>query len=177
MEPLEDRRLLAFSATFSSGALTVTSSDNVDITFSTVYESSEQRVKINGSDPSTGPLAAANVNSISVSDSTHSHTVDLSTVTATYYTSLTSVTINGSGGNDSILGTAFADTINGGAGNDDVTLGSGLNTYLYAPGSGDDSIAGSAGSFPNVDVVEIQGSASEDEVVTSDGELPAMARN
>src|SRR2546428_4087755 len=65
-------------------------------------------------------------------------------------------TINGTEGNDSIVGTADADVINGLGGNDNIQAGDGSDTVIG--GAGNDTISGNGG----VDWVE--GGAGNDEV-------------
>ncbi len=67
---------------------------------------------------------------------------------------LTSLTINGGAGNDTIFGGDGADLLNGGDGNDSVTggrgndialLGSGDDTFVWNPGDGSDIVEGQGG--------------------------------
>ena len=49
-------------------------------------------------------------------------------------------TLMGGDGADILNGDGGADTLNGGAGNDDLTGGAGIDTFVFAPGNGDDVI-------------------------------------
>jgi Ca2+-binding RTX toxin-like protein len=98
-------------------------------------------VKVNNADPTTGgPKACSAIISIAVtaSSSTGNNTIDLAGVntTAGFAAALDAkVTVDGGGGNDSIIGSAFKDSITGGAGNDTIT-----------GGGGDDAIDGGDGT-------------------------------
>ena len=57
-------------------------------------------------------------------------------------------------GNDSIVGFAAADTLNGGAGNDTLRGGAGADTYVFAAGSGVDTIIDGGDGATNVLVLD-----------------------
>jgi hypothetical protein len=102
-------------------------------------------VLINGvANTSFGTVAANRVQAIVVTGGAGGNRIDLSGVTTAAFPGVTSVTINGAGGNDTILGSDFNDTILGGDGNDLIT-GRGGNDNLNGQ-AGNDSLVGANGN-------------------------------
>ncbi|MCX7421788.1 MAG: calcium-binding protein, partial [Planctomycetia bacterium] len=86
---------------------------------------------------------AKNINSLTVTGNSLGNNLNLSGVTTGAFANLTSVSVDGGAGNDSITGSAFADRLTGGLENDTL-LGQGGNDSLTG-GSGDDSLVGGIG--------------------------------
>lgn len=171
VEPLEDRMVFALDASFASGALTIVSDVDQDITVSlvstlqgsqTVYE-----VKVNGVNPARsggGVTLATEVTGISVTDSDFANKINLSAVRADRFVNIPSssvVTIHAGGGNDTVWGTAFADSILAGDGDDTIDASYGNDTVFGGEGNdrlktkdftdggeghGDDSLVGGGGN-------------------------------
>jgi Ca2+-binding RTX toxin-like protein len=83
------------------------------------------------------------------------------------------LTIDGGGGNDTLVGSDQADTLLGGSGNDTVTggrgndvaqLGSGNDTFIWNPGDGSDTVDGQGGS----DTLQFNGSNIGEKISISD---------
>lgn len=134
-ELLESRRLLAVSSVFNNGVFTV-SSDAAD-SISISVEAGD--VKINGSDPGSGPLSASLIEDLVVVGGPGANVISLSGVKPSDFTSLTSVEVNGNGGNDIIFDSDFSDKIFGGD-DDDVFLISRTGNDTVYGGGGDDDI-------------------------------------
>jgi Ca2+-binding RTX toxin-like protein len=120
-------------------------------------------VRVNGSDPSTGPEACANITGIVVHGGRGRDTIDLSAVDASAFPSLANVFLNGGPDRDRLFapgvgatlqGGSDADTLRAGAGTDDLRGGEGRDllrevantdftiTDTAIIGSGQDSYAG-----------------------------------
>ncbi|MBI5757253.1 MAG: tandem-95 repeat protein [Planctomycetales bacterium] len=145
VERLEDRTLLSVTTNFAAGALTI-SSDGADAM--SVASNGSNEVTINGStiDPGGGNLLASAVTSLSVTGGPGGNNIDTSGVTIAVFTALTSVTLDGAGGNDTITGSEFGETLIGGSGNDVLIGGAGNDTYQFAAGYGTDTITEAAAS-------------------------------
>jgi Ca2+-binding RTX toxin-like protein len=128
------------------------------------------QVKVNGADPLSGAAASATIDSIAVTGGPGANNIDLKGVNATAFPLLTSVTVDGGGGNDTINGSQLADVLDGGAGNDqiigddnpqntfDVMRGqAGDDTLVWNPGDDDDINEGGAGD----DTSEVNGGGKE----------------
>ncbi|MHC4875061.1 MAG: peptidylprolyl isomerase [Planctomycetota bacterium] len=171
LESLDSRLLLTVMTTFDAGVLTVTS-DASDVISIAANGSGE--VTVNGdNDPAmTGPISASAVTAIQVTGGDGDNPIDLSGVTGTDFTSLTSVDIDGGSGADTITGSDFADTIDGGDDNDSISGGDGDDSIFG--GLGDDTIAGNAG----VDTIQgdTAGSIDDVTVMTNFGDIPIDLR-
>lgn len=100
-------------------------------------------VAINGTpDTSFGTVAANAVQGIVVNGGSSGNQIDLSEA-AGDFTALTGVTVNGNGGDDTILGSSYNDSIVGGAGNDSIDGGNANDTV--SGDAGDDSLSGAEG--------------------------------
>jgi Ca2+-binding RTX toxin-like protein len=155
--------LAAVTSTVVSGVLTV-SSDNAD-PITLVCDASF--VKINGTDPGSGAAACNTIISITVTGGPGDNTIDLSTVTAVDFSSLTSITLNGGNANDTITGSGLVDTLNGDGGDDtlvgakgDDTMngGAGNDTLIWNNGDNSDTMNGDG----DADQVAVNGAAVGD---------------
>ena len=63
--------------------------------------------------------------------------------------------IDGTNGDDTLVGTALNDIFYGGLGNDHFRSGAGSDTYMYASGDGNDYIDDESGSTTDVDVLKL----------------------
>lgn len=170
-ERLEDRTLLSAGTGCTSTTITVTASDSPVIgcfheangrLVLTLHEgvdvavtASDGQVEIwaNGMLESIpGLILAGDVQSIVVNGSPDDDLVDLSGVTPAAFTNLTGSTIRGGAGDDTLIGSAFADVIRAGRGNDSVLGGDGDDLLSGATGkdtllggNGDDRLFGGRG--------------------------------
>ena len=146
---------------FNGGVLTVNSNANDAIAITSVGG----LVKVGGGDPD-GAVNSADVTAIDVSGGPGANDINLAGVSGTAFTTLTSVTVDGGDGNDTINGSQLADELEGGVGDDriigdnnpagtkDESRGeSGNDTMVWNPGDGDDINEGGDGS----DTVEVNG--------------------
>ena len=115
-------------------------------------------VKINGADPGTGLAQCNGIIAINVTGGPGDNTIDLGTVTAVDFPTLTSVTLHGEGGNDTITGTGLVDTLNGDGGddtlvgakgNDIMNGGPGNDTLIWNNGDNSDIMNGADGTSVN----------------------------
>ncbi|MBC7815855.1 MAG: hypothetical protein IAG10_03030, partial [Planctomycetaceae bacterium] len=115
-ESLESRCYLSVSSVFDSmtNTLTITSDAKDAIK---VGANADGMVTVNKSAISPAVNASA-VQMLVVTGGAGANTIDLSAISTSVFTSLTSVTVNGGAGADRITGTALADNLNGGEGND-----------------------------------------------------------
>jgi Ca2+-binding RTX toxin-like protein len=167
--------LLAFpamaSATVTSsvnaqGVLTVTSdaSDGITIT------DDAGALKINGQNPGSGAATSASITSIQVTGDAGPNNINLAAVTGTAFTALTTVNVDGAGGNDVINGSQLADVLKGGPDNDriigddnqpgtddDMRGEAGNDTMVWNPGDDDDINEGG----PGTDTSEVNGGGKE----------------
>jgi Ca2+-binding RTX toxin-like protein len=156
-------------STVAAGALTVTGEGNDGVAITCLTN----QVKVNGQDPNSGAAACDAITSIAVTGGDGANVIDLSGVqdrddaVNTDYPAITSVTIDGAGGNDTITGTEHADTMRGGDGDDriigdenkaagsvDVFEGqAGDDTLVWNPGHDSDKMDGGDGA----DTIEMNG--------------------
>jgi Ca2+-binding RTX toxin-like protein len=94
------------------------------------------------------------------------NTIDVSSLSAADFPSLTSVFLNGGDGDDQMVGSSFADRMDGGGDSDDMKGGGG-NDELSA-GSGDDMLRGEDGADT------LNGGAGNDRLVASQGDTDRM---
>jgi Ca2+-binding RTX toxin-like protein len=168
--------LLAFpamaSATVTSAVnnnvLTVTSTAGEAITITN--DAATGQVKINGQNPNNGAAQSANLTAIQVTGDAGANNINLAAVTGTAFTALTSVNVDGAGGNDVINGSQLADVLKGGGANDriigddnqpgtrdDMRGEAGNDTLVWNPGDDDDINEGGPGS----DTAEVNGGGKE----------------
>jgi Ca2+-binding RTX toxin-like protein len=166
--------LLAFpamaSATVTSavngGVLTVTTDAGDPVTIT----DDAGALKINGQNPGSGAATSASITSIQVTGDAGPNNINLAGVNATAFTALTSVNVDGAGGDDIINGSQLADVLKGGGSNDriigdnnpagtddDMRGEAGNDTMVWNPGDGDDINEGGAGS----DTSEVNGGGKE----------------
>ena len=127
----------------------------------------------------TSTLDVANVENIVVTGSTGNDTISAGNGLAT----LTSLTIDGGAGNDTILGGDGNDTLIGGSGNDFVDgnrgndvadLGGGNDIFQWDPGDGSDVVEGGTGS----DTLQFNGSnVGEEMVLAANSDHALLTRN
>jgi Ca2+-binding RTX toxin-like protein len=96
---------------------------------------------------------------------------------------LTSLTIDGGGGDDNlrggdgddlIIGGGGNDTVAGGRGNDVAELGAGKDTFTWDPGDGSDTVDGQDGG----DVLDFNGSAANEKIdLSANGSLVRLSRD
>lgn len=146
------------SASFLTGVLTITSDDTVTLAADT---NNYVILTINGSSTPIEPTRSGGVHTnanevteISIVDTGIGKTIDLRSVTKTKFDSLTSTSITGGAGNDTIWGSYANDVIIAGNGDDSVDGGEGSDT-LYG-GAGNDILDGGEGTSstsPGNDVI------------------------
>ena len=157
------------SSTFdaATGTLTVASDAADGIAVTCVGA----QVKVNGNDPLASPLSCSAVVKLVVNGGPGDNTINLSGVTATDFTALTSSEAHGNGGNDAITGTDRADTLTGDAGHDrlvgfrggdQMVGGEGDDTMVWNNGDGSDVMDGQDGN----DTAEVNGAGAAGDVFT-----------
>jgi Ca2+-binding RTX toxin-like protein len=159
----------AVTSEVDAGVLTVESDAGDSITITCVGN----QVQVNGGNPDTGAAACDAITSIVVNGDDGANVIDLSGVADkddnvdTDYPAITSVTIDGRGGNDTITGSEHTDTMRGGDGADrivgdenkapgsfDVFEGqAGDDTLVWNPGHDSDKMDGGDGA----DTIEVNG--------------------
>ncbi|MHC4876750.1 MAG: leishmanolysin-related zinc metalloendopeptidase [Planctomycetota bacterium] len=146
-EGLETRALLSVSSLVIGGELSIIADgdDSVEVRTNPVDGVSLQVIE-NGLNASTvANVTVDQVTSISIRGGAGSNLIDLSGVDSTEFVNLTSVSISGNDGDDTIIGTADRDDIIlGGDGNDNITTGVGQN--LIDGGDGNDTITSGDGA-------------------------------
>jgi hypothetical protein len=101
-------------------------------------------VKVNGSDPGTGPAAANTITTIIVQAlGDFNNTVNLSSLSPADFTVLSSVSVDGGAGDDFLVGSQWGETLMGNSGSDTILGGGGHDLLQGDPG--DDIIFGGAG--------------------------------
>jgi uncharacterized repeat protein (TIGR01451 family) len=102
------------------------------------------RVTVNGG-PTDTSTACSSVTNLQVTASGNfTNTIDLTEVINPPFTALTSVTVNGGDGDDTITGSGFADNLQGGNGADTILGLAGADTM--SGGTGNDSLNGGTGA-------------------------------
>jgi Ca2+-binding RTX toxin-like protein len=127
------------------------------------------KVEVNGLTIAGNPDSGS-VTAIEVTGGPGDNNINLAGVNATGFAALTSITVDGAGGNDTINGSQLADELAGGDGDDriigddnqpgtrDVSLGqAGNDTLVWNPGDDDDINEGGAGN----DTAEVNGGGKE----------------
>lgn len=161
IETVESRTVPSMTSLFHAGALTITSNgaDNI-----IVSANAGGNVTLNDTQlmVNNAPVAANSVTSLDVVGGKGKNAIDLSGVTSTSFSALTTVKIEGGAGNDRIIGSGLNDSILGGGGNDTIKGGVGNDSLnggtgndvlngeagddLLIGGAGDDSLNGGAGA-------------------------------
>jgi len=147
VEALEQRTLLTVSSLLINGELNILSdgSDSITVRANPVDGTSLQVLENGVASTTVGGIPVTAISSIRIRGGSGPNLIDLSAVDSSVFVNLTSVSINGGDGNDTILGTANRnDTINGGDGHDSIVGGSGAN--LIDSGDGHDTVMGGGGN-------------------------------
>ena len=159
----------AVNSSVTNGDLVVSSTAADPIAITSVEVNGVQQVKVNGQDPGNGAAQSAAIDSIVVTGDAGANSIDLSGVDNPPFTTLASVSVDGGGGDDTIIGSKLADTINGGGGNDRITPDDNpQNTQDVARGdAGDDTMVWNGGDDNDVnvggadsDTTEVNGAAA-----------------
>jgi len=101
LERLEDRQLLAIvSAVDAQGALSVISDAADPIALGT---NSLGNVTVNGADPGTGAFPSATVTGVTIQGGPGANLIDFSAFQITNFPALTTLTVDGGGGNDELV--------------------------------------------------------------------------
>ncbi len=190
VQPLEERTLLTATALVLGTDLTVLTDADESISVGVNTTTGNAEVQIDGTVLASGStVAAGSLTSLTIQSGAGTNQIDLSGISASVFTSLTSISviagdgddtiiaasdvassISGDDGDDVITGSSAADTlmgndgndtIDGGAGNDDINAGDGDDSVTA--GTGDDTVVGDDGN----DVVF--GGAGNDSVVANNG--------
>ena len=153
LERLEDRRLLAIvSAVDAQGALSAISNAADPIALGT---NSLGNVTVNGADPGTGAFPSAKVTGIAIQGGPGANRIDFSAFQIANFSALTTLTVDGGGGNDELVapdastdfnvtapdagvlgGTAFGSlSISTFQEIPNLTGGTAANDFLFGPGA------------------------------------------
>ena len=172
-EVLEERALLSVSSLIINGELSILSddADSIEVRTNPIDGASLQVIENGVQSTTLGNVQVADVTSINIRGGSGANNIDLSGVAAADFTNLTSVSVTGGDGDDTILGTAdFNDSIIAGDGNDTVTVGIGA-TFVDG-GDGHDTITAADGD----DTIEggdghdmISAGIGNDSVLAGDG--------
>lgn len=179
LEHLEDRTLFSASVIFGSGELQILTDANETVL---VREdpANPGRVDVQIGTSTTAAttasslpdIATADVSTLTIITGAGDNTVDLSGVLTTAFTGLTSISVQGGNGNDTIIGSPdLAMSAEGQDGDDSITGGSAADTI--SGGDGSDTIAGQAGNDSinagdGADVVT--GDDGDDTIIADDGD-------
>ena len=176
----------AVNSSVTNGDLVVSSTAGDPIAITSVEVNGVQQVKVNGQDPGNGAAQSAAIDSIVVTGDAGANSIDLSGVDNPPFTTLASITVDGGGGNDTIIGSKLADTLNGGGGNDRITPDDNpQNTQDVARGdAGDDTMVWNGGDDNDVnvggadsDTTEVNGAAAGEEfTVKPSTAMPGFVR-
>ena len=156
---MEPRQLLSGSALFipATGELNIGLNSAESVRISAATGSVLVEVSTGGSSFTAltvlGTVPASSVRSIVVLGGDEANTINLNGVTSADFISLTSISIDGANGHDTIIGSPdFADSIIGGHGNDTIdgqggndTINGGDSNDSITGGTGDDSITAGDG--------------------------------
>ena len=164
----------AVTSSVAGGVLTVTSNAGDAITITCAGGN----VQVNAGNPGTGAAACNTITAINVTGGPGDNAITLTGVTATDFTNLTSVNVNGGGGHDTLLGSDRADVMDGGTGNDRIVGdnnpvgtfdesigGDGHDTLVWNPGDGSDINRGGAGT----DTIEVNGGGGNENFSVNPG--------
>lgn len=113
--------------------VTVTGSESVRVT--RAGDNVEVRINDKVDDQYTVPAVA--MKTLTIQGGSGNNSIDLSGVTTSAFPALTSVAVSGNDGNDSIIGSQYADLLDGGLGDDTLTGGNGVDTLAGGGGSAD----------------------------------------
>jgi len=124
----------AVTASFSSGALTLSSDANDSI----LVDCEMGTVKVNGNDPAGGAVNCGSVTSVTGIAGPDGSSIDLSDMSAADFPNLTSASLDGGPGNDGLAGPRAAAAVIEGEGGSDSLAGYGGGDMLVG-GPGDDT--------------------------------------
>jgi Ca2+-binding RTX toxin-like protein len=144
----------AGSTTEKTLTITATGAETINVAVNAT-----RQVTINGAIVGA-PVYAADLSKLVVNGGTGNNRIDLTGVTASAFTRLRNVQVDGGAGNDRITGSAFAESLSGGNGNDTIVAGLGNDTVLG--GNGNDNVQGGDGAD------SIDGSTGNDTLVGGD---------
>jgi Ca2+-binding RTX toxin-like protein len=173
--------LATVNSTFSAGTLTIGSdgADGIAVTCSGVGGN----VLVNGANPGTGAVACSALTGLIINGGPGANLIDITTMSASNFAALTSRTVDGAAGMDTILGSPAVDIMLGGADNDtidgnngaDVAFGgSGSDVFRWDPGDGSDVLEGQA----DIDTLVFAGSATtENFALVANGGRLLMTRD
>lgn len=155
----------AITSTYNgTGRLTVTTTAGE----SCIVTAESGFVKVNGSDPDSGPLLSADLLTFTFNGDSGNNFIDLSAITASNFPSFTQATVNAFGGDDNLACSEFSNTINMGPGRDNVAnFGPGFSLYDWSAGDGSESIVNDGTGILRL---RFQGSTGVDQITLSSPE-------
>src|SRR5262245_379004 len=139
------------SASFTDGVLTVTGTGGAD---DITVGCEGGNVTVNQTDPSGGPVAGTGLHRILVSAGDGPDHASLADVTHSVFGGLGNVSVDGEGGDDTLIGSALGDVLSGGGGSDDLRGGEGADELI--PEAGASEVAGGDGR----DTLSLRGNTS-----------------
>ncbi len=161
MLPLAELSAAITSTVNTSGALIITTTFGSDC----IITLRNGLVKINNSDPDSGPVQPTSVTSLTFTGDDFFNDIDLSVIQPETFPNFTQATINALGGDDSLLCTGFNNTVNMGTGTDTVSnFGGGFTLFDWAPGDGTESIVNDGTGTVRL---RFQGSTGADQITLS----------
>lgn len=173
LETLEQRTLLSVSSLVINGELSIISdgSDSITVRVNPIDGTSLQVVENGTVATTTGGVQVTDITSINIDAGAGPNIIDLSGVDSSTFINLTSVSVDGNDGNDTIIGTLdLNDSLFGGDGHDTITGGLGAN-FIDA-GDGHDEVTSSDGA-DTVDLGDgndlLQAGGGDDSVDGGDG--------
>ena len=172
-EQLEQRTLLTATALVVGTELTVLTDAAEDVTIQANPTSGRAEVLIDGEVLESGStVPAGSLTSLTIVTGSGDNQVNLSAVTSSVFTSLTTIEVDSGDGEDVIIGAAdLPSSLSGGDGNDVITGGSGAE--VLRGGDGQDTIDGGDG---NDDINagdgddSVLGGGGDDTITADDGE-------
>jgi Ca2+-binding RTX toxin-like protein len=181
-ESLERRTLLSVSSLIINGELSIISDadDSIAIRVNP-FDLTTLQVLENGTSATTvGNVQVADITSININAGAGNNLIDLSGVDSNTFINLTSVSVRGNDGNDTIIGTLdLNDSLTGGDGDDTITGGLGNN--VIDAGDGNDEVTSGAGDdtvdlgdgndllFAGLGNDSVRGSDGDDTISGEDG--------
>lgn len=173
VESLEERTLLSVSSLMINGELSIISdgSDSITVRLNPIDQVTVQVLENGIASTTTGGVLAEDITSIRIDAGAGDNLIDLSGVDSNNFINLTTVSVSGNDGNDTIIGTLdLNDSLFGGDGHDTITGGLGAN-FIEA-GDGHDEVTSSDGA-DTVDLGDgndlLQAGDGDDIVRGSDG--------
>jgi len=164
----------ALTTTFSNGVLTVTSDDDDTINIECglpIPRAPTDNILINGI-LLPGAQLCNQLTGLVINGGPGNNIVRLQNMAASDFVALTSVTVNGAGGNDTINGSFVADVVTGGPGADTSILADGNDVNIWNPGDGTDVFEGGNDTDRQV----VNGGAAAEVFTTAAGLAPVEVR-